>query len=119
MFDAVHSYEDLDAVAGSDLNIFDEVQNIPEIEIDSNIYNMGNIHLGDAVIVNVLADQIFRFVNGTYRIYSIACNISKDSVEKVKITLVPPTVAGLQLISFPKQYKEIRNDLKRIMINNV
>lgn len=117
-FDAVHSYADLDAVAGSDLNIFDEVQNIPQVEIDSNIYNMGNVHLGDAVIVNVLTDEVFRFVNGTYRIYSITCKISKDSVERISLTLVPPTQAGLQLISFPKQYKMILNDIKRLRVEN-
>lgn len=114
-FEGVQSYDDLDLVAGSDLQIFDEVQNIPEIEVDSNIYNMGNVHLGDAVIVNVLTDEIFKFVNGTYRIYSLACSISKDSVESVKITLVSPTAAALQLISFPKQYKYLRNDIKRLM----
>lgn len=118
-FESVHSYADLDAVAGSDLNIFDEVQNIPEVEIDSNIYNMGNIHLGDAVIVNVLTDKVFQFANGTYRVYSITCNISKDSVEKVKLTLVPPTAAALQLISFPKQYKNMLNDIKRLKVSNV
>lgn len=117
-FEAVHSYEDLDAVAGSDLQIYDEVQDIPEIEIDSNIYNMGNVHLGDAVIVNVLGDKIFQFVNGVYRIYSLNCSISKDSVETVKLTLVPPTAAVLQLISFPKQYKNLRNDIKRLLNNS-
>lgn len=115
-FESVHSYEDLDAVGGSDLHIYDEVQNIPEIEVDSNIYNMGNIHLGDAVIVNVLTDKIFEFINGVYRVYSLSCSISKDSVESVRLTLVPPDAAALQLISFPKQYKHIRNDIKRLLV---
>lgn len=114
-YESVHSYDDLDIVGGSDLNIFDEVQDIPEIEIDSNIYNLGNIHLGDAVTVKVLADPVFEFVNGTYRVYSINANITKDSVEKIKITLVPPDVAALQLISFPKQYKYLKNDIKRLV----
>lgn len=114
-YESVHSYSDLDIVGGSDLNIFDEVQNIPEIEVDSNIYNLGNIHLGDAVVVKVLADPVFEFANGVYRIYSIDASVTIDSVEKVRITLVPVDMASLQIISFPKQYKYLMNDMKRLM----
>lgn len=115
-FDGVNSYSDLDEKASSDLQIFDEVQDVLDIEVDSNIYNMGNLHLGDAVIVNVLTDEIFKFVNGTYRVYSLECNISQDSVETVKLTLTPADEVALQLISFPKQYKMLRNDIKRLKI---
>lgn len=115
-FDGVSSYSGLDNAAEADLQIFDEIQNTVEVEVDSNIYNMGNIHLGDAVIVNVLTDEIFKFVNGTYRVYSLDCNISKDSVETVKLTLAPVDQTSLQIISFPKQYKMLCNDIKRLKI---
>lgn len=114
-YESVHSYADLDTVGGSDLNIYDMVHDIPEIEVDSNIYNLGNVHLGDAVTVKVLADPIFQFVNGTYRVYQIKAYISKDAVETIKLTLVPIDIAGLQLISFPKQYKYLKNDVRRLM----
>lgn len=115
-FSGVSSYAALGSSAESDLQIFDEIQNTVDVEVDSNIYNMGNIHLGDAVIVSVLTDRIFRFVNGTYRVYSIECNISKDSVETVKLTLIPIDKAELQIISFPKQYKSLCNDIKRLKV---
>lgn len=114
-YESVHSYDDLDNVAGSDLQVYDEVQNIPEVEVDSNQYNLGNIALGDAIIVTVLNDGLFEFVNGTYRIYSLECSINRESVEHLRLTLVPPNLAGLQLISFPKQYKYLTNDVKRLM----
>lgn len=114
-YESVHSYDDLDAIAGSDLQIFDEVQNVPEVQVDSNIWNLGNCHLGDGMIVKILQDNLFEFVNGTYRIYSINCNINKESVETITLTLVPPDIAGLQLISFPRAYKYLQNDVKRLL----
>ena len=113
-FEAVHSYSDLNEVGGSELNIFDEVVDVPEIEVDSNIYNMGNVFLGDTIIVNVLSDPLFSFINGTYRVYSFEADISQDSVEKMRLTLLPPDRAAMQLISFPVDYKYIKNDLKRL-----
>lgn len=113
-FESVHSYSDLNIVGGSELNIFDEVVNVPKINVDSNIYNTGNVFLGDTVIVNVLSDPLFNFINGTYRVYSFDVSINKDSVESMSLTLIPPDKAALQLISFPKDYKYIKNDLKRL-----
>lgn len=114
-YEAVHSFEDLDEAAGSDLQVFDEIQNIPEIQVDSNLYNLGNVALGDAITVTVLNDGLFEFVNGTYRIYSLESSINKESVETLSLTLVPPDLAGLQIISFPRQYKYLQNDVKRLM----
>lgn len=114
-YESVHSYDDLDGVASSDMQIYDEVQNVPEVEVDSNQYNLGNVALGDALIVTVLNDSMFEFINGTYRVYSVECSINRESVEHLKLTLVPPDLAGLQLISFPKQYKYLQNDVKRLM----
>lgn len=114
-YDAIHSYSDLDDVAYSNLNVFDEIQSIPEVEVDSNIYNAGNVYLGDAVIVNVLADPLFEYINGTYRVYKYSLDISRDSVETMRLTLIPPDIQALQLISFPVQYKYLQNDVKRLV----
>ncbi len=113
-FEAVHSYADLNDVGGSELNIFDEVVDVPKIQVDSNIYNMGNVFLGDTVVVNVLSDPLFSFINGSYRVYKFETDISIDSVETMKLTLTPPDKAALQIISFPKDYKYLKNDLKRL-----
>lgn len=114
-YEGITSYGDLDDVAYSDLNIFDEIQSIPEIEVDSNIYNAGNVFLGDTITVNVLSDPLFEFINGTYRVYKYSLDISTDSVETMRLTLVPPDVQALQLISFPTQYKFLQNDVKRLV----
>lgn len=115
-YENVHGFPDLDNAAGSDLNVFDEVQNIPEIKVDSNFYTLANVGLGDAIVVNVLNDRLFEFVNGTYRIYSLECSITAESVENITATLVPPDTVGLQLISFPQGYKYMQNDIKRLKL---
>ena len=102
-------------MAYSDLNVFDEIQNIPEIEVDSNIYNPGNVYLGDTIMVNVLSDQLFEFINGSYRVYKYVLSVSQDSVENMRLTLLPPDMQSMQLISFPMQYKYIKNDVKRLI----
>lgn len=114
-YESVHSYTDLEEVAGSDLQVFDEVQNIPEVQVDSNVWNLGNCHLGDGMMVKILQDSLFEFVNGTYRIYSIDCSVDQLNVETITLTLTPPDIAGLQMISFPKAYKYLQNDVKRLL----
>lgn len=116
-YDSINSYNSLDTAATSDLSVFDEVQNVPEIEVDSNIYNAGNVFLGDTLIVNVLTDSMFQFINGTYRVYKYQVNVSQDAVETMSLTLLPPGIAALQLISFPTAYKNLSNDVRRLLNN--
>jgi len=96
----------------------DEVQDIPILKFDSNIYNPGNVHIGDAFGIQVDIDDIFNFINGEYRVYGYDLNVSQDHVEKMDITLCIPTALQLQLMTFPVTMKNMMNNIKRLQIKS-
>lgn len=113
-YDGVNSRDNIRDKTISDLKSYADIQNVPSISVDSNIYNPDNLHLGDAVGVKVLEDEIFFYINDVYRVYSLEINVSRDTVESMSVTLVTPTMATLQMISFPKQLKIMASTLKRL-----
>lgn len=114
-FENIQSQEDIDEAAESKLNIFADIQSIPEIKIDSNVYNPSNVKIGDAFGLNVLADRNFSFINGEYRIFSYTLNVSIDSVESMDITLISPNVPQIQVMNFPKTLKNMQNNIIRLL----
>lgn len=96
----------------------DEIQDIPTLKFDSNIYNPGNIHIGDAFGIDVDIDDNFNFVNGEYRVYGYDLNLSRDHVENMDITLSIPSAVQLQLMTFPVTMKNMMNNVKRLQIKS-
>ena len=96
----------------------DEVQNVPTLIFDSNIYNPGNIHLGDAFGININIDELFDFINGEYRVYGYDLSLSQDHVESMDITLAIPTILQLQLMTFPVTMKNMINNIKRLQVKS-
>lgn len=113
-YDGVNNRNNIRDKCISDLQAYADIQSVPSISVDSNIYNPDNLHLGDAVGVKVLEDEIFTYINDVYRVYSIDISISKDSVESMSFTLVTPTITTLQIISFPRYLKVMASTLKRL-----
>lgn len=113
-YDNVNELKDIVEKTKADLKIFSDINVVPSIEVDANIYNPSNLDLGDAVGVKVLNDGLFKYINGTYRVYSYNLNVSIDSVEKMGFDLIAPNLPHLQIISFPQQYKNMLNDINRL-----
>ena len=113
-YDGVGSRENIRDKCIADLEAYADIRNVPSISVDSNIYNPDNLHLGDAIGVKVLEDQLFAYINDVYRVYSLDINITKDTVESMSFTLVTPTLATLQIISFPRMLKVMASTLKRL-----
>ena len=113
-YDGVNNRENIRDKTISDLKSYADIKNVPSISVDSNIYNPDNLHLGDAVGIKVLEDEIFSYINDVYRVYSLEIDITKDTVESMSFTLVSPTMATLQMISFPKMLKKMDSTIKRL-----
>lgn len=113
-YEGAHSYEDVKIKAIEGLKLYADIQNIPTITVDSNIYNPDNLHVGDAVGVKVLEDELFTFINDVYRVFSLTINVTKDSVEAMKFTLITPSMSTIQMISFPKQLKIMQSTIRRL-----
>ena len=113
-YDGCNSREDVRDKVIADMQTYADIQNVPTITVDSNIYNPDNLHLGDAVGVKVLEDELFTYINDVYRVYSLDLSVTKDTVESMSFTLVTPTMTTLQMISFPKQLKIMASTLKRL-----
>lgn len=109
---------EIDSEAEGAIYASDEVQNIPTLKFDSNIYNPGNVHIGDAFGVNVNIDDLFDFINGEYRVYGYNLSLSVDHVESMDITLMIPNALQLQLMTFPVTMKNMMNNIKRLQIKS-
>ena len=113
-YESVNELKDIVEKTKADLKIYSSINNVPSIEVDSNIYNPGNLDLGDAIGIKVLNDDLFKYINGTYRIYSYELDVSIDSVESMRFELISPNLPQLQIITFPQQYKNLINDINRL-----
>lgn len=109
---------EIEVEAQGAINASDEIQDIPTIKFDSNIYNPGNIHIGDAFGINVNIDEVFNFINGEYRVYAYSLRLSQDHVESMDITLAIPNALQLQLMTFPVTMKNMMNNIKRIQVKS-
>ena len=109
---------EIEVEAKGAINASDEIQDIPTIKFDSNIYNPGNIHIGDAFGINVNIDEVFNFINGEYRVYAYSLRLSQDHVESMDITLSIPNALQLQLMTFPVTMKNMMNNIKRIQVKS-
>lgn len=94
----------------------DEVQDVPILTFDSNIYNPGNVQVGDAFGLQLEVDDNFSFVNGQYRVYGYTLTLTQDHVEDMQIDLVPFTALQMQLMTFPKSMKNMMNNIRRIQL---
>lgn len=109
---------EIETEAQGAIHASDEVQDIPTLKFDSNIYNPGNVHIGDAFGIQVDIDDIFNFINGEYRVYGYDLRVSTDHVERMDITLCIPTALQLQLMTFPVTMKNMMNNIKRLQIKS-
>lgn len=114
-FENIRDQAEMDEATKDSLQTYDEVLVVPELSIESNLYNPGNVQLGDLFGLKVLTDSLFDFYNGEYRVYAYKLNVSKEHVERMKITLAPLTVTELNILDFPKTLKNMENNIKRIM----
>lgn len=110
--------EEIEKEAQGAIYTSDEVQNVPTLKFDSNIYNPGNVHIGDAFGINVNIDDLFNFINGEYRVYGYKLSLSQDHVESMDITLAIPNILQLQLMTFPVTMKNMMNNIKRLQIKS-
>jgi len=113
-YEGVNSQTDIDSKIGADLNSYGDIQEMPTLSVDSNIYNPSNLHIGDAIALKVLEDDLFTFINGIYRIYSYSLSVSTDSVENMSFTLISPTFFTLQMMSFVQRYKLTESQVRRL-----
>lgn len=116
-YENIDVFQDIYGAALSGIQNYDEVQNVPTITLNSNVYNPSNVHIGDAVTLQIDGGDLFDFINGTYRVYAYTLRVSTDSVEEIEITLIEPTAIELHEITFPKYLKLMSNDIKRLWFN--
>ena len=109
---------EIEVEAQGAIHASDEIQDIPTLKFDSNIYNPGNIHIGDAFGINVNIDEVFNFINGEYRVYAYSLKLTQDHVESMDITLAIPNALQLQLMTFPVTMKNMMNNIKRIQVKS-
>ena len=109
---------EIEVEAQGAIHASDEIQDIPTLKFDSNIYNPGNIHIGDAFGINVNIDEVFNFINGEYRVYAYSLRLTQDHVESMDITLAIPNALQLQLMTFPVTMKNMMNNIKRIQVKS-
>lgn len=115
-YDGVNDQEEIDSKAVGDLNSYGDIQEMPTITVDSNIFNPSNLKLGDAVYIQVLNDELFTYINGVYRVYALHISVTKDTVEQMGITLITPSRFTIQIMSFPARIKLTENTLKRLQL---
>lgn len=115
-YDGIDEQKELDIKANSDLNSYGDIQEMPSITIDSNIFNPSNLHLGDAIYVQVLKDELFSYINDTYRVYSMNISVTKDAVEQMNITLLTPSRFVIQVMTFPERFKLTENTVRRLQL---
>ena len=112
----IHSKEDIQLAVNSQLNIFDNVHDVPVLNLDSNYYNPSNLGLGDAVGLRISVESAFDFLSGIYRVYEYTLSVTPDFVENLSITLIEPSRVQLQNITLPKLLKNMEDDIKTIGI---
>lgn len=115
-YDGVNRQIEIDEKASGDLNSYGDIQEMPTITVDSNIFNPSNLGLGDAISVKVLKDELFSYINDVYRVYSINLSVTKDTVEQMSITLLSPSRFTIQIMSFPERFKLTENTIRRLQL---
>lgn len=115
-YDGVDEQKEIDEKAGGDLNSYGDIQEMPTITVDSNIFNPSNLKLGDAIYVQVLDDELFSYINDTYRVYSMTISVTKDAVEQMSVVLLSPSRFTIQIMSFPERIKVTENTVRRLQL---
>lgn len=115
-YDGVDEQQDIDDKVIGDLNSFGDIQEVPTLTVDSNVYNPSNIKLGDAVAIKVLDDDLFTYINDVYRVYSLNLSVSPNSVEVMSVELITPSRFTIQLMSFVDKFKLTAETLRRLQV---
>lgn len=115
-YDGVDEQKDINAKVIGDLNSFGDIQEVPTLTIDSNVYNPSNIKLGDAVAIKVLDDELFTYINDVYRVYSYSLSVSPNSVEVMSIELITPSRFTIQLMTFVDKFKITADTVRRLQV---